>query len=365
MGMTVDVCPECGVPEPIFAGHAWLNNGDIVQAGNDKTRMVLIECENLDPLFGNIGLIIGEPIDPLIMRIQTVGTTVYFSKTIPEGVKQFVQSKQLDLQVFIDNICALCEVLGYGKYDFVDHRYEQDMKDYAVMRIFHPFSVPEAAGLFSGAIKSVVGGYQSVDYTEISPGMYELVARMVDGPPVLKQKVRLLEYCRKPGDIELKRCPSCGTPRAIAGYHWHPPKGIIVDAQTGRRLAMLGQESVDALFRSLEDEYGEKTTRIIVEAQRRFVKTGFYSIEEVGNEDEFRIQLALRGMGNLQHIRMGTSGMSMRIDNVSGHLLLVGMAQGLFENSINVDSDVDWELTKAGNLEVEVKPRGKTVTVAA
>ena len=363
--LDIKVCPECGVREPVFAGHTWLDNGDIVQAGNEKARMVFIECENLDPLFRNIGLILGEPIDPLIMRIQTVGTTVYLSKTIPEAVKQLVQSKQLGLQIFIDNICALCEVLGYGKYNFVDHRYEQDMKDYAVMRIFHPFSVPEAAGLFSGAIKSVVGGDQSVSYTEISPGMYEFVAQMVDGPPVLKQKVRLLEYLRKPGDIELKRCPSCGTPKAIASYHWYSPKGIIVDAKRSRRLALLGQESFDALFRSLEGEYGENITQVIVEAQRRFVKTGFYSIEEVGNEDAFRIQLALRGLGNLQYIRMGTSGMSMRVDNVSGHLLLVGIAQGLFENALYVESDVDWELTKAGNLELEVKPRGKAITIAA
>jgi hypothetical protein len=365
MSVQVNVCPECGVPEPVFAGHAWLDNGDIVQAGNDKVRMVFFECENLDPLFRNIGLILGDPVDPIIMRIQTVGTTVYFSKTIPASVRQLVKSKQLDPQIFIDNICTLCEVLGYGKYDFIDYRFEQDMKDYAVMRIFHPFSVPEAAGLFSGAIKSVIGGDQVVSYEEISPGMYEFVARMVDRPPALKQKVRLLEYARKPGDIELERCPSCGTPKAIGGYHWHTPKGIIVDAERGRRLAILGQESFDSLFRALEDEYGEKIAQVIVEAQRRFVKTGFYSIEEVGNEDEFRIQLALRGLGNLQYIRMGTTGMSMRVDNVSGHLLLVGMAQGLFENALLVESDVEWELTKRGNLEVEVKPRGKAITVAA
>jgi hypothetical protein len=195
--------------------------------------------------------------------------------------------------------------------------------------------------------------------------MYEFVAQMVESPPVLKQKVRLLEYLRKPGDIELERCPSCGTPKAIAGYHWHSPKGIVVDAKRGRRLALLGQESFDSIFRSLESEYGDKITQVVVEAQRRFAKTGFYSIEEVGNEDEFRIQLALRGLGNLQYIRMGTSGMSMRVDNVSGHLLLVGMAQGLFENALYVESDVDWELTKAGNLELEVKPRGKAITIAA
>lgn len=54
---------------------------------------------------------------------------------------------------------------------------------------------------------------------------------------------------------------------------------------------------------------------------------------------------------------MGTEGMRVRIDNVACHLMLIGMAQGLFEMALDVESDVDWQLSETGSLEVEVLPR--------
>lgn len=54
---------------------------------------------------------------------------------------------------------------------------------------------------------------------------------------------------------------------------------------------------------------------------------------------------------------MGTEGMRVRIDNVACHLMLVGMVQGLFEMALDVESNVDWELSESGDLEVEVSPR--------
>jgi hypothetical protein len=95
----------------------------------------------------------------------------------------------------------------------------------------------------------------------------------------------------------------------------------------------------------------------VVEAQRRFTRTGFYSIEQVSSEGDFRTQLALRGLGNLREIKMGPPGLFMRIDNVVGHLMTVGMVQGLFEMAFDVESSVDWALSEEGNLEVQVSPR--------
>ncbi len=122
-------------------------------------------------------------------------------------------------------------------------------------------------------------------------------------------------------------------------------------------MALLGLELLDRVFTALEEELGDTVPRVIVEAQRRFVKTGFYSIEEVSNEEEFRAELALRGLGNLREITIGTSGLRMRIDNVSGHLLTIGMVQGLFETALDTESFVDWDLSEEGDLTVEVTPR--------
>lgn len=119
-------------------------------------------------------------------------------------------------------------------------------------------------------------------------------------------------------------------------------------------MAMLGAEFLDNVFEALRRELGETIPAVVIEAQRRFTKTGFYSIDQVQNEDEFRAQLALRGLGNVRMIRLGTRGLRMRIENSAAHLMTVGMAQGLFEMALDTDSHVEWELSRQGELLVEV-----------
>jgi hypothetical protein len=355
--LDVNLCAECGVPEPFNLGHRWLNNGDIVQAADGRVRMGFIECETLDPLFANISAIVGASINPLIVNTASKGTAQYLKPLIPQEVKEMVEKGEISVEPFTQLFADFCQILGYGKYEFLAYRFQHDADDFSRTRILHPFSVPEAAGCYSGALCAVVGGEHSISYQELSPGLFELVSHWTTCPRDQKESAQLHVYDHRDGDIELERCSTCGCPKAFKDYYWDLEKGVIVDGVTGRRLALLGYELLDALFNALEAERGDTVPRVIVEAQRRFVKTGFYSIEEVSNEGEFRTALALRGLGNLRKLTIGTGGLHMRIDNVSAHLMTIGMAQGLFETALDTESFVDWELDEEGDLEVEVTPR--------
>jgi hypothetical protein len=355
--LDVNVCPECKVPEPFQQGQIWLNNGDVVQALNPEARMVFIECENLDPLFKNIGDIIGMPIEPFVINIAARGTDIYMKSLIPEAVMEMVMAKQAEIQPFLDATMTYCHILGYGRYESVGYRYENDEDDFAIIRIEAPFSVPEAAGAIAGVTSSLVGGEQSVTHEEISPGLYEFTVNWTEFPETLKEKLRTVPHRHREGDIELERCPTCGVPAALSAFRWHLDRGLVVNSYTGRRMAMLGPELLDGLFRALEAELGETIPNMVVESQRRFTKTGFYSIEEVSNEGDFRTQLALRGMGNLKELQIGKRGVYMRLENAAIHLMIVGMLQGLFEMALDVESNVDWFLTEEGDLDVEIRPK--------
>jgi hypothetical protein len=354
--LDVSACPECGIPSSFSAGQAWLDNGDIVQRNNGSARMGFIECENLDPLFVNIGDIIGFPIEEIIINITARACALYMEQLIPREMRELARARDLELGFLIKSISNYCHVLGYGKYDFVAFRYEGDKDDYYQQRILKPFSVPEAAGCMAGVLSSVVGGEHFVSYEEVSPSLYEFTTGWTEYPEVLKSKLRVSVYEHRDGDVELERCASCGCPKALSEFRWLMDEGIIANGRTGRRMAILGAELLDNVFEALESELGETIPAVVIEAQRRFTKTGFYSIEQVKSEEEFRNQLALRGLGNVRMIRMGTRGLRMRIDNAAAYLMTVGMAQGLFEMALDVDSHVDWEFSKQGDLLVEVTP---------
>jgi hypothetical protein len=350
-------CRECNVPDLFYQSHEWLNNGDIVQRANHRARMGMIESEALDPLFTNVGKIIGTSIYPQIINIISRGSKIYLDKLMPEEFKDLVRSKQGDFSQIAEPIMTLCHVMGFGQYDFRGYRYEDDPDDYAIVRIFRPFSVPEVVGAFAGAISAVVGGEHSVSYEEISPGMYEVTTRWTEYEEVLKEKLHIYEYHHRDGDIEFERCATCSCPKPFSDYFWDLEKGVVVNGKTGRRMALIGFEMLGAVFLALEDELGDTIPRVVVEAQRRFVKTGFYSIEDVRDENVLRNELALRGLGNVQELTMNPKGLRLRINNVSGHLLTIGIVQGIFEMALNVKSFVDWELSEEGNLDVEVTPR--------
>jgi hypothetical protein len=350
-------CLECNVPEPFSQQQVWLNNGDIVQRINQTLRMGLIECENLDPLFKNLGDIIGVPIERMIVNICARAVEVYMRSLIPAEVREMIIAKQLDPTMFADSILALCHVSGFGKYESLDSRYQRDEEDYSKYRITRPFSLPLAAGAMAGAITSLVGGQHNITYKEVAPDVYEFTTSWTEYPEELMERFELIIYNHRDGDIELERCATCGIPTALSSYRWELDDGLIINGHTGRRMAMLGPGMMDLLFEELEKELGESIPEAAVEAQRRFTKTGFYSIEQVSDEGDFRTQLALRGLGNLKEIKMGPPGLFMRIDNVVGHLMTVGMVQGLFEMTFDVESTVSWALSEEGSLEMEVNPK--------
>ncbi|MEW6553626.1 MAG: hypothetical protein AB1384_05010 [Actinomycetota bacterium] len=357
--LEVSTCPECGIPASFSAGQAWLNNGDIIQRTSETARMIFMECQNLDPLFANIGIIIGFPVEELVQNISARGAAVYMERLIPDELKGLIRSRQIDLGFLVNSVILYCHVLGFGRYEFVDLRYEGDADDYYKQRVFRPFSVPEAAGNLAGVLSTAVGGEHAVTYEEVAPHLYEFTTSWTEYPDTLKKKLALEGYEHHDGDLELERCAGCGSPKALAGFRWYLEEGIIENVQTGKRMAMLGGEFLDRVFEALRTELGDTIPSVVIEAQRRFTKTGFYSIDQVQNEDEFRTQLALRGLGNLRMIRMGTRGLRLRIENAAAHLLTVGMAQGLYEMALDVDSLVDWEFSKQGELLVEVKPAQK------
>jgi hypothetical protein len=363
--LDVNLCPECKVPEPFNQGQVWLNNGDIVQRVNQEARIAFTESENLDPLFRNIGNIIGVSIERLLINITARGVEGYMKQLIPTQVREMIQAKELEPKPFMEPIVTYCHIVGFGNYEYIDSRYEGDEDDFYIQRIREPFSVPEAAGSLAGAISSVVGGEHAVTYEKISTGLYEFRTHWTEYSQVLKDKMVLAPYKRKDGDIELERCATCGVPKALRGYRWYLDNGIIINEQTGRRMAVLGPELLDRVFEALESELGDTIPDVVVEAQRRFVKTGFYDISEVANEDDFRVYLAVRGLGNLREMALNANGMSIRIDNAAGHLLVVGMVQGLFEMAFGADSYVEWELSQERNLDVAVGPRKAIASMSA
>jgi hypothetical protein len=359
--LAIDTCPECKVPRYITGDHRWLNSGAIVQTSAEQTRPYFLECENLDPLFSGIEGIIGEPIEPIVIATKRRNVKTYIEGVLPGETIEMLRTREIDWKPINDVLRMNARLSGYGRYEVCDYQCVGAGDDYVTETISDPLSIPYACGTIAAAFEILFARELGIIYKRVSPETIEITCFPESRPDEYKGRFQMGAYHHRESGADLERCRTCGGPAALAGYKWYPDRGVIKNTYTGKRMAILGSET-DAIFGELEQEFGEVIPRAVVEAQKRFVKTGFYSIEEVGDEGDIRSQLALRGLGDLREITMGNRGVHMRLDNAGLHLMVVGLAQGLFEMAFGIDSSVDWELSAEGDLEVEVIPKNVKVT---
>lgn len=278
------LCPECKVPELITSQYLWLNSGVMVMSNNLSRRVGVIESENLDPLYYGIGEIIGTPIDHLVIDIVRRGTVDYGKNLIPPEVMGMIRNRILSLDIIVDVMISTAKLNGFGKYELVEIRLEGDRDDYSIVRVTKPFSLLLCAGTQAGSGEILSDNSFDVVYKEISSSMYELRSYVSEHTEEIEERLPIKEYQHRDGDIELERCATCGGPGALSGFKWHLDEGMIMNDWTGRRMAMIGPEIQDPLFEELEKELGETIPQAVVEAQRRFMKSGSYSIEEMSDE---------------------------------------------------------------------------------
>jgi hypothetical protein len=353
----IESCPECNVPKQFVDNHVWLAGGVIVQSNDRSHRMALIESDNLDPLYKGIEEIIGVPIERIVIETKRRATQEYIGRLIPQEMKEAILKKELSVEPMIEALNATSSVMGYGKTSLVAYRFEQDDEDFVTERIENPYSMPLWCGDLTGSSEAVTQMDNTVTYERVSENTIEVTTRPSEHPPELKERLQLKEHAFTEGGIELEICPTCGGPAALATFEWRTERGVIISKDTGRRVAMLGPHYQEAIFDELERELGETIPKVIIEAQRRFVKTGFYSIKELQDEEAFRKQLALRGLGELQEIKISEGGLKVRLKNAALHLMIAGLMQGYFETVTQSESEVNWEITGDGTLELEITPK--------
>jgi RNA polymerase subunit RPABC4/transcription elongation factor Spt4 len=350
------LCPECGASKRVTGEHQWRSDGTIVQRKNPDHRMVFIETENIAATFRGVEEIINMSIERIIVEAKRRATFDFVDHVIPGIVKTLVRI--VGIKPVVRDISNLGKVMGYGNIQLVRVHRMHSEGDYATMSIEEPYSVPLFCGDLAGTFNAIDRREVGVTYKEISPRLYEVTGHISVHPLGLQERLKPRSYTRKPGDMELEKCPACGGPKALSEYQWHMDRGVIIHKERGRRMALVGPAALDAIIDDLEDELGETIPQVVSEAQRRFVKTGFYSLEEIATEELFRKELAIRGLGNLREVEWGEKSLRFRLENSCLNPVIVGLVQGFFELAFQQESRAEWEVNEEGDLVVKVSTVG-------
>ncbi|MHB8781541.1 MAG: hypothetical protein ACYC55_09180 [Candidatus Geothermincolia bacterium] len=351
-----EFCPECDVPCYVTREHRWLSSGAIVLTHDPSQRVVFLESANLDGLFEGISSLIGTSIDRIVIEAARKATFSYMKAISPPDVREKLARGEMDPVALAEASFLVAGMMGYGKPNIRELRFHNRSDDYLEVSVDHPYCVPLLAGNFTGTMETFLGRHLGVDYDLHPSGSCSLRMFEKEHATELHDRLHMRGYSEKPGNITYERCGTCGGPWALSEYRWDLERGTIVSAVTGKRMAILGPSMLDSVFRELEAELGADVMRSAIEAQRLFTATGFYKVEEMATEEAVRCALAIRGLGEILSFEVSPEGMNVSMASAVLAPMLVGLAQGMFEQATGGTSGVEWKSSSEGELTVAVKP---------
>lgn len=354
----VKLCGECGVPLLVSRGQTWHDNGVITETKDPDHRMIFFESENLDQVFHKIEETIGVSIERLVVESQRRSTREYLEKLIPKAVRRLLTFFRPGL--IADRMAKIAGVFGYGHVEVLEMhvnrlRLAGRPDDRLVMTISDPYSIYRFSGDNLGGMEAATGRTCTVTREKLDDSTYRLEITVGHHPVELEERLARRQYGRKPGNIELPRCRSCGVPLGVARCRWDLVRGIITDPETGRRMTLIGPASLDAAFDDLEEELGEAIPETVIEAQRQYVRESLRPKDWKAFSASPVEALAIRGLGMLTEFEADDSHLTVSIQNACLHLWTVGIMQGLFElGSGHGETKREWDLSPDGDLNVRI-----------
>lgn len=370
----IEKCGTCGIPAMIGRELRWENNGVISLANSPRDRMAFFESGTIDGMFKGVEELIGEPIEPMVIESRRRETRKFMERSFPFEVRNVNLLGERDMQagstlygrVLMDavtrmrremneRVLAVGAVFGYGKQSLSEKWDKGERYPWRTQIIRNPYSVPLWVADTLGTVEAFEGIDMRVEYKEQGKDCLRVTAFPGEHPLELEQKLKRRHYDFKPGDIVYETCGECGVPLDISRYRWDLDEGIITATDTGRRIAILGPLALEAVFNDLEAAHGKAVVEAMVEAQRRNVRARVTS-EELNNL-VYSLQnlTAMRGLGNVTGFDADEERVDITIENSCIHLVVVGMAQALYELALDREkSTLDWELAEDGDLRITI-----------
>lgn len=367
-------CAECGVPLLVSREFQWGDNGVISLRKSPHNRVALFESKIIDNLFQGIEELIGMNIEHIVIESRRREVKRYIERSFPSWMIKPLASLNESLggvalvkhgvkvvrnplgKAITRQVLDVGRVYGYGGVELGSLWADGDQHPWRENIIRNPHSVLFFAAEALASVEALEGREHWVEYESLGSDTYRYTAYPGEHPVELKGWLKRRRYEFKPGEIVYERCPRCEMPLEVARLEWDLDEGTINDPESGRRMALIGPFSMDSVLHDLEAELGPSIPELVVEAQRKYVKSRIVGGQWRHSGTTFNRMAALRGVGNITRFEADEKRLSVNIQNSCMPLLLLGMARAIYETALGKESSTyEWELKEDGDFEFTVR----------
>ncbi|MBN1288374.1 MAG: hypothetical protein JXA49_01890 [Actinobacteria bacterium] len=362
---------------PVFISRefGWEKSGAILTPSSRELRWVFLESEYIDLLFRGLEELIGVPLDNIVIESRRRETRHYMAKIWPpQEIRDYLNRRDggtstnepvtprekeefyrlARLQVL--GVQNIGRIYGYGEMFPADSWERGDLNPWRFNILRNSYSVLMNVAVLLGSVEAFEKRDMWAKYEPTNENTYTVTCYEEEHPVHLRERLWRQKYELKPGDITYECCPECGLPEEISRCVWFMDKGIIFDPLVNRRMAIFGPSSVDSILKDLEFELGDAVPSLVIEAQRRIIKSELSSEDWKRRAPDFKRMISARGLGNLTNFKGDKTYLTLTIQNSCLTLIMVGSVQALVELALGWEcSDYEYELKEDGDLIVTIR----------
>jgi hypothetical protein len=351
-------CKECGFPRLLGKWLKWDDNGTIRQRTSPDFRVVIMEANFLDDLFGRIERSLGISVHHIVFEAQRSAAKGYIGNWLGGMRGKLLLlpgAKRLAVQAF--NKLA---ILGGSVYsETKDYQPGQ----YGIARMRNPYSRDLMAAMVVGAFEALEGKPYRHAWKDEGEDLL-LSVEAAAQPPDIAERMYLVFPPTHPGNVKFERCGRCKVPRDIRYLEWHEDEGKIVDTRRNTRVNFIDGYVPGTVFREFRKELGEAVVPIIIDAQKEYFLEYIRELgllDEAGKRPEYGYHLLLDtlplyGQGNPVSIIREQNRLEVIVENPYEELLLAGTVAACYQAIESEEPEVSFKTPEEGILQIVVRP---------
>ncbi len=352
-------CRECGFPVRFAHWLRWENGGTIVQTVSTNFRVVIMESNFLEDLFGRIEKTLGISVRHIVFEAQKSGAKGYIGNWLsgPLGkVLMIPKAKGLVINQF-----HALGILGGSAYS---ETVEYKPGEYGIALIRNPYSKDLMAAMVEGAFEAMEGKPYVHSWTERGND-HLLRVEAATRPQDISDRMYLAFPPAHPGSIQFARCKSCNVPLDLRYLKWYENEGIIVDTRRDKRVNFLDGYVPATVFREFRKELGDAVVPIIVDAQREYFLEYIHELEllklargDLKNMYHILLDtLPVYGQGNPVSIVRTDSRLDVTVENPYDELLLAGTLAACYQAVEETEPEITFEQVEEGIINFRIQPK--------
>jgi hypothetical protein len=353
-------CGLCGLPIYVRLAAVWNDDGTITGRFVHSTRVVQAYVDELDFIFDGISERIGLDISKIVVEGERKAG-LEFTRTLLAGVHGLtgmVARNRLFSRLVFDFVIRASKNAGFGGCRVVSYRHNSLLQ----IEVTDSFNPAVLAGNMLGSFEAFAKRPGTVRWE--GEGGRVLITIEADGDERRVEEERLAPVLPVviPGDYKVERCRRCGMPVELTRrYSFDLDRGIATEVCTGRRIVTVMIDSLNAVFKELEQELGGEISDMIVELESEYTRehaTMPAVLEEDKAVEQLLSDLRIKGMGNPTEISIAGEELLVRIENPFSEELLTGRVLGYYRAVLGDPAEVKLTPDEEGFMFVKVfRPR--------